>query len=77
MIWHVKIHDSHNVSFQIEMGSPRGLSLVIDLGWYQSEEGQSALAHLRDPLIGTSTKFFGMKKKIGHFAKTLSQFTSK
>ena len=45
------------------MGSPRGLSLVIDLGWYQSEEGQSALAHLRDPLIGTSTKFFGMKKK--------------
>lgn len=45
------------------MGSPRGLSLVIDLGWYQSEEGQSALAHLRDPLIGTSTKFFGFLER--------------
>ena len=44
------------------MGSPRGLSLAIDLGWYQSEEGQGALAHLRDPLIGTSRKFFGMNK---------------
>ena len=44
------------------MGSPgpRGISLAIDLGWYQSEEGQGALAHLRDPLIGTSRKFFGM-----------------
>ena len=41
------------------MSSPRGISLAIDLGWYQSEEGQGALAHLRDPLIGTSRKFFG------------------
>lgn len=39
--------------------SQRGQSLLIDLGWHQSEEGQSALAHLRDPITGAPRRIFG------------------
>ena len=39
--------------------SQRSQSLTIDLGWHQSEEGQSALAHLRDPISGAPKKVFG------------------
>lgn len=37
----------------------RGQSLTIDLGWHQSDEGLSALAHLRDPISGNPKRIFG------------------
>ena len=40
--------------------SQKGQSLMIDLGWHQSEEGQSALAHLRDPITGAPKRIFGI-----------------
>ena len=43
--------------------SSRGQSLLIDLGWHQSEEGQSALAHLRDPVTGSQRRIFGKFNK--------------
>ena len=36
------------------------MNSVIDLGWHQSEEGQGALAHLRDPITGTPKRIFGI-----------------
>ena len=43
--------------------SLRGQSLTIDLGWHQTEEGQSALAHLRDPITGAPKRIFGLLEK--------------
>ena len=36
------------------------MNSVIDLGWHQSEEGQGALAHLRDPITGAPKRIFGI-----------------
>jgi hypothetical protein len=36
------------------------MNSVIDLGWHQTEEGQGALAHLRDPITGAPKRIFGI-----------------
>ena len=36
------------------------MNSVIDLGWHQTEEGQGALAHLRDPISGAPKRIFGI-----------------
>lgn len=55
-----------------EAMSLRGQSLIIDLGWHQTEEGQSALAHLRDPITGAPKKIFG---RFITFKSSRSNFT--
>jgi hypothetical protein len=37
---------------------------MLDLDWHQSVEGQSALAHLRDPVTGAPKKIFGTTYEI-------------
>jgi len=39
------------------------MNSVIDLGWHQTEEGQGALAHLRDPITGAPKRIFGILEK--------------
>lgn len=53
----------------------RGQSLTIDLGWHQSDEGLSALAHLRDPISGNPKRIFGNPIILRHIALHLSVFS--